>query len=185
MISRFHKFPCVFHYLFSKISKTQRNMESVHSKESLQRSSSYHSTTFCLLTPICYISGISRSVICEKKIQNLLFGLWWRHTWLIINIGYSIGPIPELAGRTWSAFVCFLNTLALFSGIEIDYYNLEQRISQLVIAIWKSMFLFVWKSNNYFPARVFHWNWLINFIIWWSIMYETLRFFNENKFLEI
>ena len=32
------------------------------------------------LTPIRYISGISRSVISGKKIQNLLFSPWWRHT---------------------------------------------------------------------------------------------------------
>jgi len=35
---------------------------------------------FFILTPIWYISGISRSVIYGKKIQNLLFDLWWRHT---------------------------------------------------------------------------------------------------------
>ena len=113
--------------------------------ESLQRRSSYHSQIFCLL-------------------KGYIWKIWIRQQLTAISHTH---PIPGLAGRTWSAFLrrpppSVLNTLALYSGIEIDYYNLELRISQLVIAIWKSMYLFVWKPNNYFPARDFHWYLLIN-----------------------
>ena len=157
-------------------------MKTTNSKVSLQRSSSYHS-------PIC------------RLFKGYIWEIWIRQQPTAICLTHPARARQKNLVRlhSASASVCFLNTLALYtvvytivySGIEIDYYNLELRISQFVIAIGKSMYLFVWKPNNYFPARVFHWYLLINLfyivflLIWWPIIYKALRIFNKNKFQEI